>query len=176
MSDDRPILRSKGVPAFSRLEFAVVTSSDERVALEDQASRCIRKIDIILAGLGADKRCLAAAELGWGDWWFWDPVENPSLMPWLYGPAMLHSAQALSRSISRRRRLFGKLWLEPSLDTGLRSCASNDFVGQHTRRGVWRQRRVERWALWCQLSTTDQLNAVRENSSTQMEIRYAAQR
>jgi cytochrome c-type biogenesis protein CcmF len=31
-------------------------------------------------------------ELGWGGWWFWDPVENASLMPWLIGTALLHSA------------------------------------------------------------------------------------
>ncbi|MBM3489384.1 MAG: heme lyase CcmF/NrfE family subunit [Alphaproteobacteria bacterium] len=31
-------------------------------------------------------------ELGWGGWWFWDPVENASFMPWLSGTALLHSA------------------------------------------------------------------------------------
>ncbi len=31
-------------------------------------------------------------ELGWGGWWFWDPVENASFMPWLVGAALLHSA------------------------------------------------------------------------------------
>jgi cytochrome c-type biogenesis protein CcmF len=31
-------------------------------------------------------------ELGWGGWWFWDPVENASLMPWLAGTALIHSA------------------------------------------------------------------------------------
>ena len=30
-------------------------------------------------------------ELGWGGWWFWDPVENASFMPWLIGTALLHS-------------------------------------------------------------------------------------
>src|SRR3954467_8623085 len=30
-------------------------------------------------------------ELGWGGWWFWDPVENPSFMPWLVGTALIHS-------------------------------------------------------------------------------------
>ena len=30
-------------------------------------------------------------ELGWGGWWFWDPVENASFMPWLLGTALLHS-------------------------------------------------------------------------------------
>ena len=39
--------------------------------------------------------CLGSAwayyELGWGGWWFWDPVENASFMPWLVGTALLHS-------------------------------------------------------------------------------------
>ena len=30
-------------------------------------------------------------ELGWGGWWFWDPVENASLMPWLMRTALIHS-------------------------------------------------------------------------------------
>ncbi len=33
-------------------------------------------------------------ELGWGGWWFWDPVENASFMPWLLGTALLHSLAA----------------------------------------------------------------------------------
>lgn len=33
-------------------------------------------------------------ELGWGGWWFWDPVENASLLPWLTGTALLHSLMA----------------------------------------------------------------------------------
>jgi cytochrome c-type biogenesis protein CcmF len=33
----------------------------------------------------------AYAELGWGGWWFWDPVENASFMPWLLGTALIHS-------------------------------------------------------------------------------------
>ncbi|QMW21937.1 heme lyase CcmF/NrfE family subunit [Sandaracinobacteroides saxicola] len=36
-------------------------------------------------------------ELGWGGWWFWDPVENASLLPWLIGTALLHSALVLER-------------------------------------------------------------------------------
>ena len=30
-------------------------------------------------------------ELGWGGWWFWDPVENASLLPWLFGTALIHA-------------------------------------------------------------------------------------
>ncbi len=35
--------------------------------------------------------------LGWGGWWFWDPVENVSFMPWLAGTALLHSALVVER-------------------------------------------------------------------------------
>ncbi len=36
-------------------------------------------------------------ELGWGGWWFWDPVENASLMPWLMGTALLHSTVVMEK-------------------------------------------------------------------------------
>ena len=36
-------------------------------------------------------------ELGWGGWWFWDPVENASFMPWIVGTALLHSALVVER-------------------------------------------------------------------------------
>ncbi len=40
-------------------------------------------------------------ELGWGGWWFWDPVENASLMPWLVGAALIHALL-----VSEKRALF----------------------------------------------------------------------
>jgi cytochrome c-type biogenesis protein CcmF len=40
-------------------------------------------------------------ELGWGGWWFWDPVENASFMPWLIGLALIHSLM-----VSDKRQLF----------------------------------------------------------------------
>jgi cytochrome c-type biogenesis protein CcmF len=43
-------------------------------------------------------------ELGWGGWWFWDPVENASFMPWLVGTALIHSL-----AVTERRGLF-KSW------------------------------------------------------------------
>ena len=43
-------------------------------------------------------------ELGWGGWWFWDPVENASLMPWLVGTALMHSL-----AVTEKRGLF-KSW------------------------------------------------------------------
>ncbi|CAN7595616.1 heme lyase CcmF/NrfE family subunit [Bosea sp. LjRoot90] len=36
-------------------------------------------------------------ELGWGGWWFWDPVENASLMPWLAGTALIHSTVVMEK-------------------------------------------------------------------------------
>ncbi len=43
-------------------------------------------------------------ELGWGGWWFWDPVENASFMPWLVGTALIHSL-----SVTEKRGGF-KMW------------------------------------------------------------------
>ena len=43
-------------------------------------------------------------ELGWGGWWFWDPVENASFMPWLTGTALLHSL-----AVTEKRGVF-KSW------------------------------------------------------------------
>ncbi|WPU21635.1 heme lyase CcmF/NrfE family subunit [Cedecea neteri] len=43
-------------------------------------------------------------ELGWGGWWFWDPVENASFMPWLAGTALIHSL-----SVTEKRGSF-KAW------------------------------------------------------------------
>lgn len=43
-------------------------------------------------------------ELGWGGWWFWDPVENASFMPWLAGTALIHSL-----AVTEKRGLF-KSW------------------------------------------------------------------
>jgi len=40
-------------------------------------------------------------ELGWGGWWFWDPVENASLLPWLAGTALIHSL-----AVTEKRNLF----------------------------------------------------------------------
>ncbi|MBP6115967.1 MAG: heme lyase CcmF/NrfE family subunit [Neisseriaceae bacterium] len=42
-------------------------------------------------------------ELGWGGWWFWDPVENASLMPWLAGTALMHSLAVTEKRGSFKR-------------------------------------------------------------------------
>ncbi len=49
-------------------------------------------------------RAWAYYELGWGGWWFWDPVENASLMPWLVSTALLHSL-----AVTEKRNTF-KMW------------------------------------------------------------------
>ena len=40
-------------------------------------------------------------QLGWGGWWFWDPVENASFMPWLMGAALVHSL-----AVTEKRGVF----------------------------------------------------------------------
>ncbi len=45
-------------------------------------------------------------ELGWGGWWFWDPVENASFMPWLLGTALIHSL-----AVTEKRGLFKSVTL-----------------------------------------------------------------
>ena len=47
-------------------------------------------------------------ELGWGGWWFWDPVENVALLPWLIGTALLHSLRTVA---TRATLLRWTLWL-----------------------------------------------------------------
>ncbi|GEQ97701.1 c-type cytochrome biogenesis protein CcmF [Iodidimonas gelatinilytica] len=42
-------------------------------------------------------------ELGWGGWWFWDPVENASFMPWLAATALLHSAIVMEKRDALKR-------------------------------------------------------------------------
>lgn len=42
-------------------------------------------------------------ELGWGGWWFWDPVENASLMPWLVGTALIHSLAVTEKRAAFKR-------------------------------------------------------------------------
>ena len=51
-------------------------------------------------------------ELGWGGWWFWDPVENASFMPWLTGTALLHSL-----AVTEKRGLFKSLTIFLSIFT-----------------------------------------------------------
>ena len=62
-------------------------------------------------------------ELGWGGWWFWDPVENASLMPWLAGTALLHSAVVMEK----RNAL--KIWTILLVDPDLLAVAARHLPG-----------------------------------------------
>ena len=62
-------------------------------------------------------------ELGWGGWWFWDPVENASLMPWLAGTALLHSALVMEK----RNAL--KVWTILLVDPDLLAVAARHLPG-----------------------------------------------
>ena len=57
---------------------------------------------MLTLGIGAGS-FWAYYELGWGGWWFWDPVENASLMPWLSGLALIHSLQVVYKSSQLKR-------------------------------------------------------------------------
>ncbi len=59
---------------------------------------CFLTIGIVLGSAWAYR------ELGWGGWWFWDPVENASFLPWLVGTALIHSF-----AVAEKRQLF-KSW------------------------------------------------------------------
>ncbi|MCE9522130.1 MAG: heme lyase CcmF/NrfE family subunit [Alphaproteobacteria bacterium] len=61
------------------------------------AAWCFLTIGIMLGSLWA------YYELGWGGWWFWDPVENASLMPWLAGTALVHSAIVVEKRDALKR-------------------------------------------------------------------------
>jgi len=61
------------------------------------AAWCFLTIGIMLGSLWA------YYELGWGGWWYWDPVENASLMPWLAGTALVHSAIVVEKRDALKR-------------------------------------------------------------------------
>jgi cytochrome c-type biogenesis protein CcmF len=61
-------------------------------------------------------------ELGWGGWWFWDPVENASLMPWLAGTALMHSL-----SVTEKRGSF-KAWTVLLAITAFSLCLLGTFL------------------------------------------------
>ncbi|EOI5777348.1 heme lyase CcmF/NrfE family subunit [Cronobacter malonaticus] len=61
-------------------------------------------------------------ELGWGGWWFWDPVENASLMPWLAGTALMHSL-----AITEKRGSF-RAWTVLLAITAFSLCLLGTFL------------------------------------------------
>ena len=69
-------------------------------------------------------------ELGWGGWWFWDPVENASFMPWLIGTALIHSL-----AVTEKRGLF-KSWTLLLAITGVLAVAARHVPGALRRRRI----------------------------------------
>src|SRR5215216_2765499 len=75
-------------------------------------------------------------ELGWGGWWFWDPVENASFMPWLVGTALLHSAVVMEKRnalklwtillsiLAFSLSLLGTFLVRSGVLTSVHSCAT----------------------------------------------------
>ncbi len=61
-------------------------------------------------------------ELGWGGWWFWDPVENASFMPWLVATALIHSL-----AVTEKRGLF-KSWTVLLAVAGFSLCLLGAFI------------------------------------------------
>ena len=83
----------------------------------------------------------AYRELGWGGWWFWDPVENASLLPWLAGTALLHSLAVLEKRQGLKRwvillgiltfslSLLGTFLVRSGIITSVHSFASDPTRG-----------------------------------------------
>ena len=80
-------------------------------------------------------------ELGWGGWWFWDPVENASFMPWLIGTALLHSVIVTEKRAAFRNwtvllsifafslSLLGTFIVRSGVLTSVHSFASDPYRG-----------------------------------------------
>ena len=75
-------------------------------------------------------------ELGWGGWWFWDPVENASFMPWLAGTALLHSAVVMEKRDALKvwTILLAILTFSLSLDGHLPGALGRADLGARLRR------------------------------------------
>ena len=80
-------------------------------------------------------------ELGWGGWWFWDPVENVSLMPWITGLALVHSLMMVQKDMIMKRwivflsilcfslSIFGTFLVRSGILTSVHSFASDSTRG-----------------------------------------------
>ena len=99
-----PPLLYLGYVGFA-ISFAMVVASLVSGCFDAAVARWIRPWTMISWGFLTAGIILGAwwayYELGWGGWWFWDPVENASLMPWLLGTALVHSLIA-----SEKRGVF----------------------------------------------------------------------
>jgi cytochrome c-type biogenesis protein CcmF len=79
-------------------------------------------------------------ELGWGGWWFWDPVENASFMPWLVGTALMHSL-----AITEKRGSF-KAWTALLAISAFALSLLGTFL---VRSGVLTNGEFSFWVSWC---------------------------
>lgn len=82
-------------------------------------------------------------ELGWGGWWFWDPVENASLMPWLVGTALIHALLAVEKQGLLKKwalllaifafalSLFGTFLVRSGVLTSVHAFASDPARGMY---------------------------------------------
>ena len=99
-----PPLLYLGYVGFA-ISFAMVVASLVSGCFDAAVARWIRPWTMISWGFLTAGIILGAwwayYELGWGGWWFWDPVENASLIPWLLGTALVHSLIA-----SEKRGVF----------------------------------------------------------------------
>src|SRR5690242_11757357 len=88
-------------------------------------------------------------ELGWGGYWFWDPVENASFMPWLVGTALIHSL-----AVTEKRGLF-KSWTLFSPSSRSRSaCWGRSWCARACWSRCIRSPRIRSagcssWHSWC---------------------------
>jgi len=115
-------------------------------------------------------------ELGWGGWWFWDPVENASFLPWLTGTALLHSALVMERRDAMKiwtvllailtfaLSLLGTFLVRSGVLTSVHSFASDPerglfilailtaFVGGALLLFAWRSARLQQGGLFAPIS------------------------
>ena len=110
-NDLNPILQDPGLAVhppclyLGYVGFSIVFSFAVAALLEGRCDRawaravkpwCLLAWSALTIGIGLGS-WWAYYTLGWGGWWFWDPVENASLMPWLAGTALLHSLAVLEK-------------------------------------------------------------------------------
>ena len=100
-----PILEDPGLAFHPPCLYSAMSGSRSRSACGRRADRGAGRSGLGALGAAVDPGGMVALTvgiamgswwsyytLGWGGWWFWDPVENASFMPWIIGTALLHSA------------------------------------------------------------------------------------
>ncbi|MCG8446801.1 MAG: heme lyase CcmF/NrfE family subunit [Hyphomicrobiales bacterium] len=84
------------VVPFGIAAAAILSKSVNRTVASEVLPWGFSALALLTLGVGLGS-WWAYRELGWGGWWFWDPVENASFMPWLAGTALLHSAIVMEK-------------------------------------------------------------------------------